>query len=346
MVEKINSFSTITKYPYSNVNRNSTPSFKAQPDKPDSFEKKSLSTGAKIGIGSLMALGIAVLGDLIFAKGKHLKAIFMRGNKPQKAGDAAVETSAQAGAKPLETAGYTADKITELQETLWAKECEFVSLDKFNKKRLSVGTETAPFISKILGYLNNMEELTPQDIKRIVYSYMNAINNVFTLKFPSGDLKMKEALPSMGKETMLHSIGTETENISKAIEHSEKQIAALKSQTSLPGIKMCEVVDSIFHLEEWKKLREIGFQPEFKLDKVPEDGIIAECKRLLNGINKHLKQTLEEKGIKIEYYSGKAVEDAEGHYCFAPVADKSLPEQPLLIDGDTNLILTMGRYKE
>ncbi|MFI3299827.1 MAG: hypothetical protein R3Y28_00250 [Candidatus Gastranaerophilales bacterium] len=59
------------------ANNTSTPTFKgASEDLGADVEKKGMSTGAKIAIGTLVATGVAIAADLIFAQGKHIDDLF------------------------------------------------------------------------------------------------------------------------------------------------------------------------------------------------------------------------------------------------------------------------------
>lgn len=54
---------------------------------PKQQEEKNLSTGAKVGISLVVATGIAIAADLIFAKGKHVKNILKLEEKEIKKGE-------------------------------------------------------------------------------------------------------------------------------------------------------------------------------------------------------------------------------------------------------------------
>ena len=82
VINSINSFpysyNYAVPYQYSNIYNNSV--FQGMPvqtsQSSDTFEKKGLSSGAKVGIGLGTLAAFAVACDLVFAKGKHIKSIF------------------------------------------------------------------------------------------------------------------------------------------------------------------------------------------------------------------------------------------------------------------------------
>ena len=113
----------------SSVPVQSSPRFRAAGDsslernpQQDSYEKENNHTAAKVTVGALGALGLAVAADYIFAKGKHVKKIFGKAESEASKGadDAAKKAEEEAAKKAAEEAKKKEEAEKQLEEEVKA----------------------------------------------------------------------------------------------------------------------------------------------------------------------------------------------------------------------------------
>lgn len=259
-ISKIDSVAVARQNNVNNIQKQNI-SFQGDPvsyeQKPDSFElqgeKQGMSTGAKVGIGALIALGVAVAADFGLAGGRHVKKMLgMADNVKPKSNidDFHIEQKV--------TDKFMTNVEQKLQKTL--KDVDLNNLDKkaisydgkiiidnkadvfdnphvidevngwFEVEKLGTGNFNVAHYN-FDGTCRRLFELTPD--KKLVnyetYSRRNfLISNKFSQakdKFKGEDLKIKRSIENANSKPQNSSIAPEVFDDSDTIRHSSSHYA-------------------------------------------------------------------------------------------------------------------------
>lgn len=198
-----------------------------------------LSTGAKIGIGVACATVLAVVGDFIFAKGKHIKKLF---------GIAEKEAAKHSDDATRAATGGTTSTATEAVAT--HTESVVATLPKYSKEELEQIMQ------------KKWKDLTPEEMSRIINSVI-----------PDDQPLLKELLEYASKEPTLKNLLDETYTVKGVLGDSIKSLEDLGMNEAtlskifgeksflkkpLKDIEMGEVLELLPDApEEFKMLKEI-----------------------------------------------------------------------------------------
>lgn len=286
----------------------------------DKFVKKSMSTGAKIGLAAGGSIVLLVLGDLIFAKGKHLHSILKGTPKKQPKGD---DTASLAD----EVQSSLAKLKDELQEKFVQKEkLRMLFIDQNN-----IATDIIKVFHHGLGRGKNIDTYSDLDIRNAIDKFFYPVQNSI-IQFDCAKMKKVDTAAPFAF------VKDEAEALVQR-RYLEKEIAdATDKLQNMSAPRFLKAFDAVVKSDDWKTVCDWAKSSYNAKNELPKN-----VRESFTRVMTNLQEKLKNNDFLVEWYDDAAqkyADDIEEYFIETPENITS----PLIYDTKINYVFKKGIF--